>query len=67
LTDPAPAAILVEFGADGFLLELGFWIQDPEEGRLNVTSAINIAIWRLFVANGIEIPYPHRDIRTRTA
>jgi small-conductance mechanosensitive channel len=67
LTDPAPAAILVEFAADGFLLELGFWIQDPEEGRLNVTSAINIAIWRLFVANGIEIPYPHRDIRMREA
>jgi small-conductance mechanosensitive channel len=67
LVDPAPTALLVEFAADGFLFELGFWIQDPEEGRLNVTSAINVAIWRLFAANGIEIPYPHRDIRMRDA
>jgi small-conductance mechanosensitive channel len=67
LEDPAPTALLVEFAADGFLLELGFWIQDPEEGRLNVTSAINVAIWRLFAANSIEIPYPHRDIRMREA
>jgi small-conductance mechanosensitive channel len=67
LTDPSPTAALVEFAADGFLLELGFWIRDPEEGRLNVTSAVNIAIWRLFVANGIEIPYPHRDINIRRA
>ncbi len=63
LRDPAPAALLVEFGADGFVFELGFWIPDPEEGRLNVTSAINIAIWRLFASNSIEIPYPQRNIR----
>jgi small-conductance mechanosensitive channel len=67
LTDPAPAVLLTEFAADGFMLELGFWIRDPEEGRGNVTSAINVAILRLFAANGIEIPYPRRDIHMQNS
>lgn len=67
LADPAPSALLTEFAADGFVLELGFWIDDPEEGRGNVTSAINVAILRLFAANSIEIPYPRRDIQMKNS
>ena len=67
LADPAPTVLLTEFAADGFMLELGFWIHDPEEGRGNVTSAINVAILRLFAANGIEIPYPRRDIHMKNS
>ncbi|HEX2531663.1 MAG TPA: mechanosensitive ion channel domain-containing protein [Burkholderiaceae bacterium] len=43
---PAPSALLVKFGADGFELEVGFWIADPENGRMNVLSEVNRAIWR---------------------
>lgn len=63
LPDPAPGCALVEFGADGLTFELGFWVADPEAGRQNVTSDINLAILRLFSLNGIEIPFPQRDIR----
>jgi hypothetical protein len=28
--------VLIKIGADGLELELGFWITDPENGRLNV-------------------------------
>lgn len=63
LDDPAPGAALVDFGADGLNLALTFWIGDPENGRLNVTSEVNREILRLFRENGIEIPFPQRDVR----
>jgi small-conductance mechanosensitive channel len=63
LEDPAPAAALADFGADGLNLALTFWIADPENGRLGVTSDVNREILRLFRANGIDIPFPQRDVR----
>jgi small-conductance mechanosensitive channel len=63
LVDPPPASLLVEFAADGLLLEIGFWIEDPEEGRLNVQSAVAIAVFKLYSDRGIMIPYPRRDVR----
>ena len=63
LHQPAPDVFLKEFGDNGLLLDLVVWISDPEEGQLNLRSALNFEIWREFQAAGIEIPYPRRDIR----
>jgi small-conductance mechanosensitive channel len=63
LHDPAPSSVLAGFGADGLNLTLFFWISDPEGGRLNVTSQVNREILRRFRAEGIEIPFPQREIR----
>jgi small-conductance mechanosensitive channel len=60
---PAPQALLMKFGADGFELELGFWVADPENGRANVLSEVNKCIWRLLQDHQIEVPYPQREIR----
>ena len=60
---PAPAATLQRFGADGLELQVGFWIDDPENGRGGVTSDVNRAIWRIFQANQISLPYPQREVR----
>ncbi|MEW6677005.1 MAG: mechanosensitive ion channel domain-containing protein [Pseudomonadota bacterium] len=62
LSDPAPAARLMNFGDNGIELELRVWIKDPQEGLANVRSDINLAIWRLFKEAGITIPYPQRDL-----
>ncbi len=58
-----PQAFLREFADNGINLELVVWINDPEEGQLNLRSALNLEIWKRFQAGGIEIPYPRRDIR----
>ncbi|MEO1767157.1 mechanosensitive ion channel family protein [Thiobacter aerophilum] len=58
-----PAAFLREFADNGINLELVVWIGDPEEGQLNLRSELNLGIWKRFQAEGIEIPYPHRDVR----
>jgi small-conductance mechanosensitive channel len=63
LDDPPPSALLREFGADGLQLDINFWISDPQLGRLNVQSAVAIAVYKLFSQRGIAIPYPRRDIR----
>jgi small-conductance mechanosensitive channel len=60
---PAPIATLLRFGADGLELEVGFWINDPENGRGGVSSDVNRAIWRALQAHQIAVPYPQREIR----
>ncbi|HWQ39656.1 MAG TPA: mechanosensitive ion channel domain-containing protein [Burkholderiales bacterium] len=63
LRDPAPAALVAGFGADGVNLELMAWIEDPERGKMNLQSDLYLALHEAFRAGGIEIPYPQRDIR----
>jgi small-conductance mechanosensitive channel len=63
LSDPPPSALLLNFGADGMDLEMGFWVQDPAQGSGGIRSEINMRIWRTFREHGIEIPYAQREIR----
>ena len=63
LAEPAPAALVAAFADSGINLELGFWIADPETGIGAVRSEINLAILRAFRAEGIEIPFPQREVR----
>jgi small-conductance mechanosensitive channel len=63
LADPKPGALLLGFGADGLDLEVGFWIDDPEQGRLGAQSAVALAIFERFKEAGIVIPYPQREVR----
>lgn len=60
--DTLPSAYLLRFGADGFELRVGFWIEDPENGRSNVISDVNRAILVLIRERGIELPFPQREI-----
>jgi len=62
LTKPAPNCLLRGFGSDGVDLELRMWIDDPYNGLSNVASKVNLEIWRLFKENGIEFPFPQRDL-----
>ena len=54
---------LLGFADSGINLQLGFWIRDPAEGTLGIRSAINMQIWRRFKEEGIEIPFPQREVR----
>lgn len=61
--EPAPQALLLRFDADGFELEVGFWLSDPENGRSNILSDVNRAIWKALQTHQIEVPYPQREVR----
>ncbi|WP_338844495.1 mechanosensitive ion channel domain-containing protein [Massilia sp. W12] len=63
--EPPPQAMLVRFAEDGLELELGFWIVDPENGRGGVSSDVSRAILRLLREQGIDLPYPQRDVHLK--
>jgi small-conductance mechanosensitive channel len=67
LAEPAPHALLLGFGADGLDLEVGFWIADPEEGRLGVQSEVAQKIYKAFHDSAVEIPFPQRELHVRGA
>ena len=61
LEDPAPRVRFRAFGDSGLLMELLCWIPAPElRGR--AVDALNTAVFERFAAEGIEIPYPKRDL-----
>ena len=66
LREPAPNAALSAFGADGLEFTLGYWVEDPENGQLNLRSQINLAILAALREHHIDIPFPQRVIHTRT-
>ncbi len=66
MTDPAPVAYLVTFAPDGLEFSLNFWVADPDKGKDNVRSAINIAILEGLRAARIDIPYPQRVLRVES-
>jgi small-conductance mechanosensitive channel len=65
LKKPDPICLLVAFGDSSIDLELRFWINDPVNGTTNVRSEVMLNVWDLFHENGIEIPYPQRDLTLR--
>jgi small-conductance mechanosensitive channel len=67
LEQPAPQTLLLGFGADGLDLEVGFWINDPEVGRLGVQSDVALKIYEAFSRHEIAIPFPQREVHLRGA
>ena len=63
LKTPAPQVLIKAFTDNGIELELGVWVQDPEDGSANLRSDIYLVVWREFKTHGIEIPYPQREVR----
>lgn len=61
--DPTPVCHVTAFGDSSVDFVLRFWIHDPAKGLTNVRGAVFLALWDAFQANGIEIPFPQRDVR----
>ena len=64
LKNPAPQALLVKFIGDGVELEIDFWISDLENGRSNILSDVNRALWSALQQHQITIPSPPREVRS---
>jgi small-conductance mechanosensitive channel len=58
---PEPRVRFRSFGDSGLDIELLCWIDEPVlAGR--VLDALNTEVYKRFLAEGIEIPYPKRDV-----
>lgn len=61
---PAPIVRFVNFGDSSLDFELLFWTNDVF-GVLDIQSDLRFEIDRVFRANGVEIPFPQRDLWLR--
>ena len=59
---PEAAVLLSNFAPDGLELTLYFWINDPDNGQLNVRSAVNLAVLQLLNEMKVAIALPQRVI-----
>ncbi|MEJ8856697.1 mechanosensitive ion channel domain-containing protein [Variovorax robiniae] len=62
LGDPAPIAFLMNFTPDGMEFTLNFWVADPDRGKDNLRSDINIAILQGLRSAGIDIAQAQRRV-----
>ena len=65
LETPHPVCYLKAFGNSSLDFILRFWIRDPIDGLTNVRGAAMLALWDAFKREGIEIPFPQRDLHQR--
>jgi small-conductance mechanosensitive channel len=63
LQNPEPKCLVTGFGENSIDLELRFWIDDPSNGVGNIRSEVLLGIWDRFKENGVNIPFPQRDVR----
>jgi len=62
---PEPACFLRSFGDSSVNFILHFWVEDVTLGRWPTQSEVMFSIWRKFKDNGIEIPFPQRDLHIK--
>ncbi|WP_306058187.1 mechanosensitive ion channel family protein [Natronococcus wangiae] len=55
----APVSTIREYGDNGVVLELFFWVQHPYKQAV-ARSAVQTAIWERFADADVEFSYPHR-------
>ena len=63
--DPEPRVRFRRFGDSSLDFELLGWIAQPVD-RGRVSHELNCSIYKAFRDNGIEIPFPQRDLHVRT-
>jgi len=57
-----PVCWMTAFGESSLDFILRFWIEDPREGLTNIRGTVLLALWDTFKENGVQIPYPHREV-----
>ncbi|MEO0636687.1 MAG: mechanosensitive ion channel domain-containing protein [Pseudomonadota bacterium] len=66
LSTQKPVCWMTGFGDSSLDFILRFWISDPQNGLTNIRGQVLIALWDTFKENGVEFPFPHREIIMRT-
>lgn len=61
-----PVCWLTGFGESSLNFLLRFWIDDPQQGLTSVRGQVLLSVWDAFKANGVEIPFPHREVIMKT-
>ena len=52
---PPPRVLLSSISDKGYILEITWWLIDPENGRLNAISDVNSAAWRVLREHEVDV------------
>jgi small-conductance mechanosensitive channel len=63
--DPPPQVFFQAYGDSSLDFNIWVYLSSPSD-RIPATHELNSAIFEAFQANGIEIPFPQRDLHIRT-
>jgi small-conductance mechanosensitive channel len=66
LADPAPEVVFTEFGDSSLNFELRVWTIQQVQTPTRLKSDLYFAIFEAFRKEGIEIPFPQRDLHVRS-
>lgn len=58
-----PDAEISSFGDSGIEILVEFWMEGIDDGENRVGADLLMMIWTALRANGIEIPFPQREVR----
>ena len=65
LESPKPVVWMTGFGDSSIDHEIRVWIRDPEAGLGSIRSEILNRVWESFQENGIQVPFPQRDVHVK--
>ncbi len=58
-----PDAEIAKFGDSGVDILVEFWMEGVDDGENRVGADLLLMIWTTLKANGIEIPFPQREVK----
>lgn len=64
--DPGPNVYLRNFGESSVDFILHFWVDDVQNGRWLPQSEVMMDIWDRFAEQGVNIPFPQRDLHIKS-
>ena len=67
LKDPKPDVIFTDYGDNSINFALRVWTAERAHTPLVLKSDLYFAVFKLFAENGIELPFPQRDLHIRSS
>ena len=67
LDEPKPDVIFTDYGDNSINFQLRVWTADRAHTPLVLKSDLYFALFKVFKENGIELPFPQRDLHIRSS
>ena len=62
--DPEPRVRFTQFGDSALIFRLLGWVEEPVM-RGACVDELHTAVYKMFAAEGIQIPFPQRDVHLK--
>lgn len=67
LKEPKPSVLLTDYGDNSINFDLLVWTSELSHAPLRLKSDLYFALFKVFAENGVELPFPQRDLHIRSS